>query len=76
MLQAHEEEVCNRDMPMLQAYGLLQEGTNKNSLLKSFAHMDTLMYFPHHTFISTRQGALAERRDTAQELNALEVNFS
>ena len=70
MLQAHEEEVCNRDLPILQAYALLQEGTDKERLLKSFEHMHILMHFPHHTFISTRPGAPSGSEATEQELNA------
>ncbi len=62
--------MCNRDMPILQAYGLLQESTIKNIMLKSFAHMDTRMHFPHYTFLSTRPGALAGSGATAHELNA------
>lgn len=69
-LQAHEEEVCDRDLPILQAYGLLREGTDRNNLLESFAHMDTLMHFPHHTYISTRPGAPIGSLATEQELSA------
>lgn len=54
LLQSHEDEVFNKDLPILRAYGLLQHGTNNNNvsgLLHSFAHMDSLLNFPHHTYI-------------------------
>ena len=69
-LLEHEEEVCNREMPILQAYGLLKEGIDKHSRLQAFAHMDALMNFPHHTFISTSPGAPPGKEATDQELTA------
>ena len=69
-LLEHEEEVCNREMAILQAYSLLQDGIDQDSMLLVFAHMDALMHFPHHTFISTSPGAPPGKEATEHELTA------